>query len=96
MRRVRRVAWFVAAGAAMALIGASFYLGALDNIYVGRSRQPVLENGWVVPYSVKGVTVYLTPSEVETVGGLSRACLSLAAVVILGGIVGGFGPKPPP
>ena len=94
MRKIRRVAWFVAASAAIVFVVSWFYLGALDNTYVYRPRQPVPENEWVAPYYVKGVTVYPAPREVSLVNWLWRANFGLAAVAILCGLVGGFGPKP--
>ena len=94
MKRIRRIAWFTAAAAAIALIGVSFSSDLLDNAYVSRPRQPVPENGWVAPYVVKGVTVYLTPQETEGIAWLSRSGLGLVLIIVAGGAVGGFGPRP--
>lgn len=65
--------------------------GILQNLYVGYPRIPNVENGRVVPYSVKGVIVYITKSQSEILDWLFWICvISGVVTIILAVILGEF------
>jgi hypothetical protein len=46
----------------IALIG-WFYHGHLQSVYFHRPQEPRADLGWITPYEIKGLTVYVSPDE---------------------------------
>jgi hypothetical protein len=80
MIRSRKVFQVVRAAVALVALGAWFYWGALENLYVSRPREPRPEAGLVVPYHVKGMTVYVTKGDQQRVTWVLYLALCSVAV----------------
>jgi hypothetical protein len=97
MKRYRRLFWFIGAIAAGLLIPAWFALGLLDGSYVDQPRTPHPELGLVVPYATKGVTVYISQTQLRVVTWLFWFDVCMVAVVAACFVLSGgkLGPQPP-
>jgi hypothetical protein len=97
VKRLRRPAWFVAFIAAVILLSTWFYVGALDNAYFDRSREPDPKAGWTTPYSVKGITVYVSEREAAIAVWLNRIDIGLIGLILMcAWLTGGkLGARPP-
>jgi hypothetical protein len=98
MKKYQRPLWFIAAVAGLLLVPTWFYWGFLENVYVGRPREPHPEIGLTEAHEVKGITVYVTTREREIVTWLFRIDIGLFAVIFLcaalsGGTLGKHPPK---
>jgi hypothetical protein len=80
---LRRLFRIVATAAALILVAAFWYEGSLDSTYVSRSREPSPAEGLVVPYHVKGITVFITRDERQVVTSLQRTEIAAGAFVLI-------------
>jgi hypothetical protein len=71
------------------------YRGLLDNSYVSRPLHAELEAGWTTPYLVKGITVYISDREAAIMTWLFNLDIALLVLVLICGLLGGVGPRPP-
>ena len=75
--------------AAVVLMAAWFTHGILDNTYVSLPRTPNPAESTTVPYSVKGIVVYITPEQRKLLDWLSwielGSGVGLALVILLHG-----------
>jgi hypothetical protein len=69
----------------------------LENVYVGRPREPHPEIGLTQAYAVKGITVYITEAEEAVVTWLFRVDVGLFAVITICAVLSGgqLGRRPP-
>lgn len=77
----------VGAIAGLILVAAWFYVVALDNAYVNHPRQAQPEAGLVVPYDVKGITVYITRRDRDLLTWLTRIGI-VSGVFLMVGFIG--------
>jgi len=86
-RKKLRVAMTAAAGFVFVL---SLVIGwILENTYVTWPREPNPALGRTVPYTIKSLTVYITPAERDILTWLTRVEIGSGAVIIVGLILGG-------
>lgn len=77
---VKRLTHFVAVAIAATWIATVFSNTILDNTYVGYPREPDPAKHLVMPYSVKGIVVYITSGQMEVI-------LIFRYVMIISGIL---------
>jgi hypothetical protein len=85
----QRLFRIVATAAALILVAAFWYEGSLDNRYVSRSRESNPAEGLIVPYHVKGITVFITKDERQRVTLLQWTEIATGAFVLMWLIVSG-------
>ncbi len=85
----QRLLRIVAAAAALIFGAAFWYESALDNRYVSRPREANPGEGLIVPYHVKGITVFVTEDERQLVALLQWTEIATGALVLVWFIVSG-------
>jgi len=78
-----RLKKIVALSAAIILVAAWFVSGALQNQYVGYPRSPNPDDGRVVPLAVKGIVVYITERQQDTLSWLQRIEIGSGLIVVV-------------
>jgi hypothetical protein len=84
--KASRAAGIVAAGL---LVVVGLYYTALENTYVTWHRQPQPEIGRTIPYSAKGVTVYITKNDQEVNSAVKWTLLGSGLVFVVGLVFSG-------
>ena len=81
----QKVLRVIGACAVIVFITSWFWIGLLDNEYVTWPREPQPRSGRLVPYGVKGITVYITARDQELHTWLMRGLIAsgISAVIFL-------------
>ena len=74
---------FIGICAAVVLLAVAFLLTILENTYVTYPRIPNPGRGRIVPYTVKGVVIYITSSQYDLLSWLSSIETGSAVVIAL-------------
>jgi hypothetical protein len=83
MKRYHKVFRWIGIIAGWVLLVAWFWSAAFDNAAVTWTRRPTPENGHIIPYPVKGITVYVTAGDRTLVTWLTRVEIGSGVVLML-------------
>jgi len=83
MTKRQKIFRVIGACAAIVFVASWFWTGLLDNEYITWPREPQPQIGRIVPYGVKGITVYITEHDREVHKWLKRVLMCSGAVAVI-------------
>ncbi|MGC1466100.1 MAG: hypothetical protein WA792_10245 [Pseudolabrys sp.] len=89
MSKTQKIFRAVYIAAAIILLPAWFYYGLLENTYVTWPRQPQPEINRTIPYSAKGIAVYITKADQQLNVELMWTLIGSGLVFVAGLIFSG-------
>jgi hypothetical protein len=90
MKRYRRALWYIAMAAVAFYVPTFVAFWLLETvIFNGNPRLPQAETGLVVPYLIKGVSVYVSQPTATTLDWLSRSWIGALCIMAASGALAG-------
>ena len=90
MNKYRWQLWWVARGAGLLFVPTFICFVLLDGSFFGnRPKEPHPEFGFAVPYTVKGVRIYVTETEWNVATWLYRFDMGLLSILAICGVLAG-------
>jgi hypothetical protein len=77
----------VAGGAAIILVFVGQYSVNLDGKYLNYTREPLPHHGMIIPYTVKGLVVYITKDERAFLSWITWIQVSSAVVAVIATLI---------